>query len=381
MATAPAESAWNEVVIDLSAYAGQEGYIAFHHQDYDANYLLIDDVTITDVPGTGEWITVNNATSPYTIEGLTPETAYQVQVQAVYSEGESVWAETSFTTLEDVPTPSALAVSNVTWGTAVLSWTENGEATAWEICLNDNENNLIAADSNPFTVEGLTPETTYTAKVRAISGEKKSKWSEEAEFTTDIRFRAPISLAASNVTTTSAEISWADDIEATGAVLEYASTEGADLVFTEYKYDNGTMATAVGLGGGAFQWGVMFPAGSYEGNTLSKVSVFDPKEMTGSVTIYNDGETAPENPVATVPVTFTDSEHPAHRHAAIKATSENGIETSSIFIFEFLHVFRQREKLQVQPVNLFYILFFGGNGDDLAAEFIQQIFDLGKRLS
>ena len=133
LATAPAESTWNEVVIDLSAYAGQEGYIAFHHQDYDANYLLIDDVTITDVPGTGEWITVNNATSPYTIEGLTPETAYQVQVQAVYSEGESVWAETSFTTLEDVPTPSALAVSDVTWGTAVLSWTENGTATAWVI--------------------------------------------------------------------------------------------------------------------------------------------------------------------------------------------------------------------------------------------------------
>ena len=305
MATAPAVSAWNEVVIDLGAYAGQEGYIAIHHVDNDMNYLLIDDFSVTSAPEISEWTTVENATSPYAITGLTPETNYNVQVQAVYGEGKSEWVATSFTTLEAVPTPSALAVSDVTWGTAVLNWTENGEATAWEICLNGDEENLVAADSNPFTVEGLTPETAYTAKVRATDGELKSKWSNEVTFTTEIRFHAPTELAASNITTTSAEISWTADAAATGAVLEYATTEGAGLTFTEYKYDNGTYATAIGLGGGAFQWGVMFPAGSYSGSYLSKVSVFDPKAMTGTVTIYNDGVTAPENAISTVPVTFT----------------------------------------------------------------------------
>ena len=305
MAPAPAVSAWNEVVIDLGAYAGQEGYIAIHHQDYDANYLLIDDFSVTAAPEISEWTTVENATSPYKIEGLTPETNYNVQVQAVYAEGVSVWEPTNFTTLEAVPTPSALAVSDVTWGTAVLNWTENGEATVWEICLNGDEENLVAADSNPFTVEGLTPETAYTAKVRATDGELKSKWSNEVTFTTEIRFHAPTELAASNITTTSAEISWTADAAATGAVLEYATTEGAGLTFTEYKYDNGTYATAIGLGGGSFQWGVMFPAGSYSGSYLSKVSVFDSKAMTGTVTIYNDGVTAPENAISTVPVTFT----------------------------------------------------------------------------
>lgn len=306
MAPAPAVSAWNEVVIDLGAYAGQEGYIAIHHQDMDANYLLIDDFSVTSPPETSEWTTVENVTSPYKIEGLTPETNYNVQVQAVYAEGVSVWEQTNFTTLEAVPTPSALAVSDVTWGTAVLNWTVNGDATAWEICLNGDEENLVAADSNPFTVEGLTPETEYTAKVRATDGELKSKWSNEVTFTTEIRFHAPTELAAGNITTTSAEISWTADAAATGAVLEYATTEGANLTFTEYKYDNGTYATSVGLGGDPFQWGVMFPAGSYSGNYLSKVSVFDPKEMTGTVTIYNDdGVTAPENAISTVPVTFT----------------------------------------------------------------------------
>ena len=133
----------------------------------------------------------------------------------------------------------------------------------------------------------------------------KSKWSNEVTFTTEIRFHAPTELAAGNITTTSAEISWTADAAATGAVLEYATTEGAGLAFSEYKYDNGELATSVGLGGDPFQWGVMFPAGSYSGSYLSKVSVFDPKEMTGTVTIYNDGVTAPENAISTVPVTFT----------------------------------------------------------------------------
>jgi len=37
---------WREVTVDLSAYAGQEVWIAFHHEDYDNYELWIDDVTI-----------------------------------------------------------------------------------------------------------------------------------------------------------------------------------------------------------------------------------------------------------------------------------------------------------------------------------------------
>ena len=298
---------WGEYTVDLSAYAGQTGYVAIRHFNCsDFFYLNIDDITIEQPAGTEEpWTTVTGATSPYTIEGLTPETKYQVEVQGVYADGESKWAGTSFTTLEDVPTPSALAVSDVTWGTAKLSWTENGTATAWQICLDGNMNDFIAADSNPFTLTGLTPETEYTAKVRAVNGEKTSKWSEEVTFTTGIRFYPPTNLAVNNITATSAEISWTADAEATGAVIEYASTEGAGLTFTEYKYDNGTNASSIGLGGGAFSWGVMFPAGSYEGNSLNKVSVFDVAAMTGSVSIYSGGDTAPGTEIATKPITLT----------------------------------------------------------------------------
>ena len=300
------QGVWGLFTVDLSAYAGQTGYVAIRHFNCTDQFMLnIDDITIVQPAGGEEepWTVIEGATSPFTISGLTPETKYQVQVQAVYGEGQSTWAAKAFTTLEDVPTPANLVVSEVAKRSAVLSWTENGEATAWEICLNDDEENLIAADSNPFTLTGLTPETEYTAKVRATNGEKKSRWSAAVSFTTEIAWPAPADLATGNITSNSAEISWTADATATGAELQWA--EGEAGIKNWYKYDNGTNASSVGLGGGSFQWGVMFPAGSYTGNTVTKVAVYDVAAMTGTVTIYNDGDTAPANSVTSVPVTFT----------------------------------------------------------------------------
>ncbi len=75
-----------------------------------------------------------------------------------------------------------------------------------------------------------------------------------------------------------------------------------------YYYDNGVNVDGIGTGGGQFYWAVMFPAGSYTGNTLTKVSAYDYMAMTGNVTIYNDGATAPANQVGQMDVTFTGAE-------------------------------------------------------------------------
>ena len=75
-----------------------------------------------------------------------------------------------------------------------------------------------------------------------------------------------------------------------------------------YYYDNGVNVDGIGTGGGQFYWAVMFPAGSYNGNTVTKVSAYDYMAMTGNVTIYNDGATAPANQVGQMDVTFTGAE-------------------------------------------------------------------------
>ena len=96
-----------DIEIDLSAYEGM-GHIAFRHYDsHDQFAIYIDDieVIVPDAQEVPDWIVVEglDATN-YTIDGLTPETEYEVQVQAVGHFGTSDWTEsTLFTTQEFVP--------------------------------------------------------------------------------------------------------------------------------------------------------------------------------------------------------------------------------------------------------------------------------------
>ena len=92
--------------------------------------------------------------------------------------------------IDEVPTclePTDLVHTGSTTHTAELSWTNGSEdQTAWQICLNGNENNLIMANSNPFTIENLDASSTYTAKVRAYCSETdQSYWSNEISFSTE----------------------------------------------------------------------------------------------------------------------------------------------------------------------------------------------------
>ena len=87
--------------------------------------------------------------------------------------------------LATLPKPTGLTCT-LTEGdatTATLDWTENGSATLWQVCLNNDEANLITANSHPYLLTGLTPETAYSAKVRAYNGTNFSRWSNTVSFT------------------------------------------------------------------------------------------------------------------------------------------------------------------------------------------------------
>ena len=117
---------WAAQSYDLSAYEGQQGYIAIRHQGSGTGgyYLFLDAVSLngTDIPA-GEWITVENATSPATMEGLTSNTTYEAQVQAVYGENTSDWTDViEFTTLSMNVVPLDLEITEVTATTATAEW-------------------------------------------------------------------------------------------------------------------------------------------------------------------------------------------------------------------------------------------------------------------
>lgn len=128
--------------------------------------------------------------NPYTLTGLTPETTYYARVRAMNEKEFSAWSNSvSFTTLQQFPKPTDLTCTGVTATTATLSWTENDNATSWEICLNDDEDNIILATSNPFTINDLPSEQIYTAKVRSIVGDNRSGWSESISFEPTAKIR------------------------------------------------------------------------------------------------------------------------------------------------------------------------------------------------
>ena len=80
--------------IDLSRYSG-EAYIAIRHYNVTDMYRLVVSEMFTATAG--ETVTVENVTSPYTME-LTEDTFYTVQVQGNCPEGETDWSDTYYFT-------------------------------------------------------------------------------------------------------------------------------------------------------------------------------------------------------------------------------------------------------------------------------------------
>ncbi len=122
---------WVKYEIDLSAFEGQQGYIAFrHYGTEDQDIILLDAISINgDEIEPGNWIEMEGVTSPTTMEPLTVGTTYEVQVQAVYADGNSEWTElVEFTTLPADAMPTNLEVTETTGSTADVTWNGSQEA-------------------------------------------------------------------------------------------------------------------------------------------------------------------------------------------------------------------------------------------------------------
>ena len=124
---------------------------------------------------------ITASTNPFDLSliNLDLSTIYAVKVRAINGNQYSAWSNT----VNMAYLPTDLQSSGVNCTTATLRWTENG-TTAWQICLNNDENNLINVTETPFTLTGLKPKTHYTAKIRADYGDQQSAWCDEIRFHT-----------------------------------------------------------------------------------------------------------------------------------------------------------------------------------------------------
>ena len=115
-------------------------------------------------------------TTTYHLSGLTPETTYQVRLQAVCGNSEtSDWTTTSFTTpaepVEPCNAPTNLQVSNITENSATVVWTAGGNETEWIVgykLQSDNQWQEDTVQTPTFVMENLTQNSTYDVRVKAI---------------------------------------------------------------------------------------------------------------------------------------------------------------------------------------------------------------------
>ena len=134
--------AGDSYVYDLSAYAGQDVYVAFYIATANEYQVYIDNFVIDGTPS--------------------------------------------------CLAPTALAASGVTASSVDLSWTDVNSATEWEIeygasgfAPGTGAGTSVTVTANPYTLSGLSAETSYDVYVRAnCSATDVSDWSGVASFAT-----------------------------------------------------------------------------------------------------------------------------------------------------------------------------------------------------
>ncbi len=136
--------------------------------------------------------------------------------------------------LPAVMTPTGLVKNSVAATTATLVWTENGDATAWQIKYStteafdpDSEGTLVEANANPFTVTSLEAETTYYAYVRAKKGGDVSDWSNKVTFTTEEMYPKPTAVSVSPADV-SATFKWTAGRDEAAWQIKYSTDENFD---------------------------------------------------------------------------------------------------------------------------------------------------------
>lgn len=125
----------------------------------------------------GEWVVVNNVTSPYVMTGLASETQYEVQVQGVLDGGVSNWTNSvTFTTLEgptqslDFGTVDAGAGSSKTMTAKIAN--DGNEAVQATITVNPNPPFSVASAEVTLAANTLTsiPVTFTPSEARSYTG-------------------------------------------------------------------------------------------------------------------------------------------------------------------------------------------------------------------
>lgn len=159
--------------------------------------------------------TVSEGIIETTIDNLQAGTQYDFRVKAYYGTIQSAYSNTvTVRTRKFLPAPTEFQVSVISAVQAQLSWVDNAtEETGYEVEQRSSGGSwsLVSttpADATTFTRSGLTPDSTYYFRVRAVGDDASSDWSNERMVVMVFRPDAPIALLARAVDYKSIHLQW-----------------------------------------------------------------------------------------------------------------------------------------------------------------------------
>ncbi|OON66751.1 hypothetical protein B0919_21480 [Hymenobacter sp. CRA2] len=187
------------------------------------------DYTLTYTPQGGTATTMQVASGPAMLTGLTPGTTYQVCVAGnCAGGGQAPPVCTSFTTQAACPAPTGLSVTNVTTTSAQLNFTGPSNGSSYTVTLTPQGGTAttIPATAPPVQLTGLTASTAYTLSVVASCGAGQTSQPATLTFSSAAPCPAVTGLTVTANGSTGATVSFTGPANATGYVVSYVPAGG-----------------------------------------------------------------------------------------------------------------------------------------------------------
>ncbi|KAI2665035.1 Tenascin [Labeo rohita] len=213
--------------VSLTSRTRQLWFFGLYHDPSQTPTELLTSQSKEASAGTPMVLMADGSQSQVSLTNLIPGETYQVSVVAVKGLEESEPVSNTFTTALDMP--RSLTAVNVTDTKALLLWqpaaaTVDGYVITYSADTVPPISEQVSGNTVEFEMSSLAPATQYTVNVYAIRNREKSAPA-TTDFTTDVD--APRDLAASNIQTDSAVLTWTPPRAAiTGYILTFEASDG-----------------------------------------------------------------------------------------------------------------------------------------------------------
>ncbi|KAK2501786.1 hypothetical protein MC885_019961 [Smutsia gigantea] len=249
-------------------------------------------VRYTSADGDPREVPVGKEQNSTTLTGLRPGVEYSVHVWAQKGDRESRKADTTAPT--DIDSPQNLVTSQVTESTATVSWDPvqaviDRYLVRYTSADGDPREVPVGKEQNSTTLTGLRPGVEYSVHVWAQKGDRESR---KADTTAPTDIDSPQNLVTSQVTESTATVSW-DPVQAVidRYLVRYTSADGDPREVPVGKEQNSTTLTGLrpGVEYSVHVWAQKGDRESRKANTTAPTDIDPPQNLHPSAVTLSGG--------------------------------------------------------------------------------------------